>query len=137
MSLSVVKKLLVVNAEVDFDLVDDGLDGGLVDDLASAADVEVADTNVADLALLDHFLHDAVGGHEVTREVDLFNGVTASAANRADLGAVGVEESDGPVHEVQVEVVCAEILQSVIEGLLRQEHGGEGERIRVSKSHCD
>ncbi len=123
-SMGVVAELVVVHAEVDLDLVDDGLDAGLVDDLASAADVEVADTDVANLALLDHLLHDAVGGHEVAREIGLLDGMATSAANGGDHGALCVEESDGPVHEVQVEVVCAEVLEGSVQGLRRVEQRG-------------
>ncbi|KAI3477728.1 hypothetical protein L1887_60501 [Cichorium endivia] len=116
-SVRIVAQLVVVHAEVDLDLVDDGLDLGGLGGLADAADVEVGDADVANLALLDHLLHDAVGGHEVARELGVLDGVSASGADGADHGAVCVHEGDGPVHEVEVEVVCAEVLERVVERL--------------------
>lgn len=116
-SMGIVAKLLVVNTKVDLDLVDKGLEIGCFKKLADTTDVEVANTNAANLALLDHFFHETVCGHKVTRETSLFDGVTTGAANGRNHGTVGVEESNGPVHEVQVEIVRVEIFQGIVQGL--------------------
>ena len=52
----------------ELDLVGDGADARVLEELAAAVDVEVRDTNRLDEALVDELLHLAPGGEDVVRE---------------------------------------------------------------------
>lgn len=55
----------------ELDLVGDGLDASLLENLATAVNVQVRDTNRLDEALVDELLHLAPGGDDVVREGDV------------------------------------------------------------------
>lgn len=107
---------VVVGEEgVDLDLVDGGLDLGEGEELLQAFDGPVGDTDSLDLARLVELLDDAPRGLWVLGEL-LVDDVLAISA---DLGLVVVSPlgSDGPVDEVQVDVVETELAQGLVEGM--------------------
>jgi len=108
----------------EFDLVGNGLDPDTaVQELVGSVNVEVGDTNGLGQALVNELLHllprrgDIVGelNVELVLAVLAFDSVVKGWDNT--LGGVNLEV-DVPVHEVQVEVLQAEVLQGVLDGEL-------------------
>ena len=91
----------------------------------AGTEVEVADTDVAHLALLDHLLEVLPGGNEVGREDVILDWLAVLRLERGELRALWVGKGDGPVHEVEVQVVCTEVSQRSIETLDSREERGE------------
>lgn len=92
-------------AGVQLDLVDGGGDlcGLSVEQLLHVGDVEVGDADVLDLARAEQLLHLAPCVDEVPVGVVLLQVLWVGGA--------------GPVHEVQVKVVCLQVLEGLAEAL--------------------
>lgn len=101
---------------VCLDLVDGGGDAGGLDDGVEVLDGKVGDTDRLDLAL---FLEGEEGLVRVDdRDAAVEGGVLAAVGGGGEVGEVGALECDGPVDEVEVEVVEAELGERVVEGSL-------------------
>lgn len=109
--------VVLQQARVALDLVGGGDDAGGLDDGLDVLDGEVGDADVAGLGLGegDHGLPGVDEGHAgVEGDLVLLGGVLGEEGG-ADLALQG--EGDGPVDEVQVEVVELQLGEGVVEGL--------------------
>lgn len=108
--------------EGELDLVDDGLDAARLEELLGSTNGEVGDTNVFDEALVDELLEigpdlgEVLGGLEV-EEVLASLGVLLGVAGELTGGDVLGNKGDVPVHQVEVEVLDAELVEGVLNGL--------------------
>lgn len=93
--------------QVELDLVDGRLDPRVLHQLLRASDREVGDSNLPDLARVDEGLHRTPSGEVVESESNVEVGLA--------VGRLALCESDGPVHEVEVEVGDSEVLQLLVE----------------------
>lgn len=122
LALEPLDKLGLRESEGKLDLVDDGLDAARLEELLGAANGEVGDTNVHDKTLVNELLEvgpdlgEVLGGLQV-EQVLAGLGVLLGVTGELTLGDVLGDESDVPVHEVKVEVLYAELVKGVLNGL--------------------
>ena len=101
---------VLLQVRVEFDLVGRGRDGRGGDEALHLREGEVGNPDGAGLALLLHGLHGFVG-------VDIVGhaGLDVAVLVPGHHGASTLE-GGGPVHEVEVEVVCAEVFEGGVDG---------------------
>ncbi len=122
LALEPLDELGLGESEGKLDLVDDGLDAARLEELLGAANGEVGDTNVLDKTLVNELLEvgpdlgEVLGGLQV-EQVLAGLGVLLGVTGELTLGDVLGDESDVPVHEVKVEVLYAELVKGVLNGL--------------------
>lgn len=103
-------------------LVDDWLDATRLEEFFGAANGKVRDTNVLYDALVDKLLElspdlDKVFGGLEVEEVLARSGVLLGVAGELASGDILGDESNVPVHEVQVEVLDIELVECVLDSL--------------------
>ena len=113
----VLDQVVALENGVTLDLIDGRDDTGGVDDRLEVLDSVVGDTNGAGLLLgeLGHGLP-GVNNRDAVIDQDVTVGVVA-ALLQGEVVVTGLE-GDGPVDEVQVEVVELELRKAVVQGLL-------------------
>lgn len=122
LALEPLDKLGLGEGEGKLDLVNDGLDAARLEKLLGTTNGEVGDTNVLDETLVNKLLHllpdlgEVLGGLEV-KEVLASLGVLLGVAGELTSGDILGNESNVPVHEVKVEVLDAELVEGVLNGL--------------------
>lgn len=100
-----VNKLELGALDRELDLVGDGLDASLLQEVLGAVDVEVGDTNRLDEALVDELLHRTPGGENVVRERDVEEALAVgSSLDVLELGENALGGVDLPVDLESVSV---------------------------------
>lgn len=96
--LEPVNKLELGALDRELDLVGNGLDAGLLQELLGAVDVEVGNTDRLDEALVDELLHLTPGGEDVVRERDVEETLAVgSSLDVLELGENALRGVDLPV----------------------------------------
>lgn len=114
--LQVSSELGLLEVRVGLDLVDSGDDLAVGEEALKALLGEVRNTDGADLALLDKSLHRLPGILELGLLVES-NAAGVRVLDPEALADIGAGlEGNGPVDEVQVEVVSLQLLQGLVAG---------------------
>lgn len=83
--LAIVQQLIVGDSVVDLDLVSSGQDLGRGEELLYSSNIEVTDSDISDLSLLDHLLEVPPRLHDIRGEDMVLNGTTILRFKRRQL----------------------------------------------------